>query len=207
VTTLDRRTDRIENAVERELARRRRLLRLYLLLMLVPLGLAAWFLAAGRSDQATFRQTVEERVAPVEQSYEKVASKLEQVENLDLPMVQQAAEKLQEQEKQVAALQDQVVEIRASQTTILRTIEPAGELKELSDRLMMIEGRLKNVQAQQSEIQRDLTTVQQRIDKQPGRPVLDLDPKRLNELIDARIRVLEKSRAEIRDHRQPPPPR
>lgn len=214
MTTLDRRTERIENTVEREMARRRRLLRLYLLLMLVPLGLAAWFLAAGRSDQETLRQTVEARVAPVEQSYERIAPKLEQVESFDeaLPIVEQAAKQLQEQEKQVAALQQQVQdivpemrEIRASQTTILRTIEPAGELKELSDRLMTIEGRLKNVQAQQSEIQRDLTVVQQRIDKQPGRPVLDLDPKRLNELIDARIRVLEKSRAEIRDQRQPPP--
>jgi len=210
------RGDRIENAVERELARRRRLLRLYLLLLLVPLGLTAWFLVAGRSDQDTFRQAVENRVAPVEQRYERIAPKLDQMESFDeaLPIVRQAAKQLQEQEKQVETLQDQVEkivpemqQIRASQTSIMRTIEPAGELKELSDRLMAVEGSLKGVQAQQSEIQRDLTAVQQRIDKQPAGPAFNLDPKRLNELIDARIRVLEKSRAEIRDHREPPPPR
>src|SRR5687768_17930522 len=43
--------DALPISVGRELARRRRLLRLYLLLLLVPLGIAAWFLVAGRSDQ------------------------------------------------------------------------------------------------------------------------------------------------------------
>lgn len=195
--------DRIENAVGRELARRRRLLRLYLLLLLVPLGLAAWFLVAGRSDHEILRQTVEERVAPVEQRYEQIAPKLEQVESLDeaLPVVQAAAKQLQEQEKQVETLQGQVEEmvpavqeIRANQAALLRTVQPAGELKELSDRLMMMEGSLKSVQAQQNEIQRDLRNVQQRIDKQPAGPAFNLDPKQLNELIDARLRLLEKSK-------------
>jgi chromosome segregation ATPase len=208
MTTLDNRSDRIENAVGRELARRRRLLRLYLLLLLVPLGVAAWFLVAGRSDQESFRQAVEDRVAPVEQSYERIAPKLKQVESFDeaLPIVQQAAEQLKTQEKQVATLQQQVEEIGASQTIMMRTIEPAGEVNELSNRLKKVEGSLQSIQAQQSEIQRDLTTVRQRIDRQPGRPVLDLDPQRLNELIDARIRVLERSRGERRDHRESPPP-
>ena len=217
MTTLDSRSDRIENAVGRELARRRRLLRLYLLLLLVPLGLAAWFLAAGRSDQETLRQTVEDRVAPVEQSYEQIAPKLQQVESLDeaLPVVRQAAKQLQEQEKQVAALQDRVEkiepemrEIQADQASLLRNVQPAGEVKRLSDQLMRVEGSLKSIQAQQNEIQRNLTTVQRRIDQQPAGPVFNLDPKQLNELIDARIRVLEKSRVlERRDlTREPRPP-
>lgn len=215
MATLDSRSapsgDRIENAVERELARRRRLLRLYLLLLLVPLGLAAWFLVAGRSDHEIFRQTVEDRVAPVEQRYEQIAPRLEQVESLDeaLPVVRQAAKQLQEQEKQVETLQDQVEEIvpamreiQTQQASILRTVQPAGELKELSDRLMRVERSLTSVQAQQSEIQRDLRTVQQRIDRQPAGPGFNLDPKQLNELIDARIRFLAKRR----DFTQETPP-
>jgi DNA repair exonuclease SbcCD ATPase subunit len=202
---------RVENAIEREMARRRRLLRLYLLLLLVPLGLAAWFLAAGRSDHEIVRQSVEERVAPVEQRYEQIAPKLAQVESLDeaLPVVQQAAEQLQAQEKQVETLRQEVreivpavQEIQANQASLLRNVDPSGELKELSERLMRVEGSLKSVQAQQSEIQRDLRTVQQRIDKQPAGPAYDLDPKRLNELIDARIRLLV-NRSFTRE--QPPP--
>ena len=220
MATLDSRSapsgDRIENAIERELARRRRLLRLYLLLLLVPLGLAAWFLVAGRSDHETFRQTLEARVAPVEQRYEQIAPKLEQVESLDqaLPVVRQAAKQLQEQEKQVETLQDrvdriepEVQEIQADQAALLRTVQPDGEVEELAERLRRVEGSLKSVQAQQSEIQRDLKIVQQRIDEQPAG--FTLDPKRLNELIDARLRLLEKSRnLERRDPpRETPPPR
>jgi ABC-type Fe3+-citrate transport system substrate-binding protein len=194
--------DRIENAVERELARRRRLLRLYLLLLLVPLGLAAWFLVAGRSDHKILRETVEQRVAPVEKRYERIAPKLERVERLDedLVVVQQAAEQLQAQEKQVETLQRQVQEIapavreiQASQTSLLRTVQSAGELKELSARLAEMETSIARVQARQIEVQRDLKAVQLRVEKQPAGSAHDLDPKQLNDLIDTRLRVMMQS--------------
>jgi hypothetical protein len=43
------REQRIETAVQRELAQRRRLMSLYLLLLLIPLGVGGWFLYTGIS--------------------------------------------------------------------------------------------------------------------------------------------------------------
>jgi DNA repair exonuclease SbcCD ATPase subunit len=227
---------RIENAVERELARRRRLLRLYLLLLLVPLGLAAWFLAFGRSDQEIVHQTVEQRVAPVEARYEQIAPKLEQVESLDktLPVVQQAAKQLQAQGKQVETLRQQVQEIapavqqiqaqqrqvatlqqrvqeiepavkqvQADQVALRRTMETPGDVKELTARLAAMERNIADVEARQVQVQRDLRAVQLKVDKPVG-PAVNLDPERLNALIDARIRAMGIKRRDLSEGRQPP---
>ncbi len=212
------RSNRIENAVERELARRRRLLRFYLLLLLVPLGLAAWFLAAGRSDHESVRQTLDMRVAPVEERYAEIAPKLDQVEGLNeaLPIVRKAAAQLQAQEKQVETLEQQVKEIvpavkeieanQASQDSLLRTAlaskPPSEELNRLSARLTDMERSIATVQARQVEVQRDLKAVQLKVDRQPAGPADRLDPKELNALIDARLRALQqRGRGLV----QPPP--
>lgn len=195
-------TSRIENAVERELARRRRMLRFYLLLLLVPLGLAAWFLAAGRTDQEVLGQAVETRIAPVEERYARIAPKLDRVESLDeaLPVVEKAAEQLQAQEEKVAALQQQVQaiapavkEIQATQASLLRNVEPSAELQELAQRFASLEASITSIQARQIEVQRDLKAVELKIDKRPAGPAFQLDPKQLNELIDARLRVMRQS--------------
>lgn len=194
--------DRVERAVERELARRRRLLQLYLLLLLIPLGLAAWFLAAGRSDQEIVQEVVDRRLAPVEERYEQITPKLAQVESLDqaLPVVQRAAVQLEEQGRQVETLQQQVreivpkvQEIQARQADLIRPVEPSREIKELSDRLVAMEKSLATVQERQIQVQRELNSVQRKIDRQPAGAPVNLDEKRLNALIDARLLELERS--------------
>src|SRR5690349_7710213 len=178
--------DRVERAVERDLARRRRLLQLYLLLLRIPLGLAAWFLAAGRSDQEIVQEAMDERIAPVEKHYEQIAPKLAQVESLDqaLPVVQQAAEQLQAQGKQVETLQQQVQEIvpkvqeiQANQASLVRAMEPSREVKELSDRLAAMEKSLTAIREEQIQVQRELKSVQLRIDRQPAGSRFNLDEK------------------------------
>jgi hypothetical protein len=58
MATLDRdrpaAADRIDLAVARELARRKRLLRFYLLLLLVPIGVAAWAVWSGFRAESHF---------------------------------------------------------------------------------------------------------------------------------------------------------
>jgi chromosome segregation ATPase len=212
---------RIESTVERELARRRRLLRLYLLLLLVPLGLAAWFLLAGRSDQDLFRRTVEERVAPVEERYRQIAPKLDQVETLDqvLPVVARAAEQLQAQQREVKTLRQQVreitpvvQEIRDNQASLVRGAGSAGEVKELAARLAAMEKdlqgyqqlsaqlvrqeeRLAGIERQQRQVAIDLKEVAAKVEKQPAAPGFSLlDLQKLNE----RVRVLEQGTGDLK---------
>jgi chromosome segregation ATPase len=226
MATLDSRSapsSRIENAVERELARRRRLLRLYLLLLLIPLGIAAWFLVVGRSDHELFQETVEQRVAPVEERYQQIVPKLEQVETLDraLPVVEKAAEQLQAQEKQVETLAQQVreitpvvEEIQVKQASLLRVMEsPPPEVRELTARLAAVERnlagyqrlstqlveqeqRLAVMERQQRQVVLDLKEVETKVQRQPG-PIPGfnvIDLQKLNE----RIRALEAGTGDLK---------
>jgi chromosome segregation ATPase len=226
MATLDSRsapTSRIESAVERELARRRRLLRLYLLLLLIPLGIAAWFLVVGRSDHEIFRQTVEQRVAPVEERYQQIAPRLAQVETLDraLPVVEKAAEQLQAQERQVATLEQQVreitpvvEEIQVKQASLLRVMEsPPAEVRELTSRLAAVERNLAGVQRlstqlveqeqrlavmerQQRQVVLDLKEVEDKVRRQPG-PIPGFNGMELQKL-NERVRSLEQGTGDLR---------
>jgi chromosome segregation ATPase len=136
------RSARIERTVAREMAHRQRLLRLYLLLLVVPLGVAAWFVVAGRSDRQLVQQEVAARVAPVEASYRTIAPKLEQVAELDrvLPVVTGAAEKIDAQRAEVAELgrsQQALAGRVESLSATLGSTDPGsrGEIKSLSDQV------------------------------------------------------------------------
>lgn len=219
-------SSRIEQTVERELARRRRLLSLYLLLLLVPLGLAAWFLFTAdyeMADEETYA-----RLDEVEQRYEEIAPKLDQVEALDeaLPVVQQAAEQLRDQEKQVETLQRQVQavssnvqeiapvvqEIKTNQASMMRSLEPSAELRELSGRLAAMERnlegyqqisarlarqeqRIAGIEKEQREVVRDLKAVQMKVERQPATPGFNvMDLEKLND----RIRALEQGTGNLK---------
>lgn len=128
MATLDvppQRGARIELAVQREMARRRRLMRLYLLLLLIPLGVAGWFVAAGRSDRQIVRQEVREQVAPVAQRYAEIAPKLEQVKGLGelLPAVQSAALAVEAQKTQVSALVKSQETLRQQVTAVSSNVQ------------------------------------------------------------------------------------
>jgi DNA repair exonuclease SbcCD ATPase subunit len=203
---------RIENAVERELARRRRLLRLYLFLLLIPLGLAAWFLLVGRSDHALLRKTVDDRVAPVEERYKQIAPKLQQVERLDkaLPVVEKAADQLQAQEKQVEILRQQVQNLTPA---LLRGTDSSAEIRKLSAQLATIERnlagyqqlsaqlarqeqRLAVMEREQRQVITDLKEVQVKVEKQPG-PMPGFNVLDLRKLND-RVRALEEGTGDLR---------
>ena len=73
------RSRRIEQTVARDLARRRRLIWIYLALLLVPLAVAAAHALYGRTDRQIVAREVEQRVEPVERTYQEIAPMLEDV--------------------------------------------------------------------------------------------------------------------------------
>jgi uncharacterized protein YoxC len=80
------RGDRIDLAVQRELARRRRLLRLYLLLLLVPVGIAVWLLAGGGLYQTAeidgLPESVQQALPRIEQQQVQIEEQKKQVQEL-----------------------------------------------------------------------------------------------------------------------------
>jgi len=94
------REDRIELAVQREMARRRRLLRLYLLLLLIPVGVAVWLLAGGAESHLTSAVEIPVEVREAPQKIEKQAAEIEEQKR----QVQAITERQKELQKQVTAV-------------------------------------------------------------------------------------------------------
>jgi DNA repair exonuclease SbcCD ATPase subunit len=211
------RGERIEAAVQRELARRRRLMVLYLLLLLIPLGVGGWFIATGRSDQMAdqaavqqaVRHEVASQVAPVEQRSQEIATKLRQVQDLDkvLPEVQSAARQLDAQKIQVEelaqsqqGLQKQVTQVAdgvaklAPQIQQIRVLsvsapDPAEAHHGLDARLDKLERSLNEVQQTQGGLAEQQKTIAVRLEQLQRVPLAVADVEKL----DARLRALEKS--------------
>ncbi len=107
----DERSRRIEQTVARDLARRRRLIRVYLLLLLVPLIAVAAHMVVGRTD----RKIVEDEVRPVKESYEKIAPVLAEVGEVGelLPEIRAVGDRFQNYEQGQQALDRRVNEVAA----------------------------------------------------------------------------------------------
>ena len=216
------RNDRIELAVQRELARRRRLMTLYVLLLLIPLGVGGWLIAAGHLDESVMQQTVwrevETRVAPVEQHYQEIAPKLQQVQDLDkvLPEVKSAArqvdaqriqveklahgqEQLQQQVSNVASGVEKLApQIQQIQERSMRAPENAEAHRGLDARLGALERNVNDLRQtqvglmeQQKRIVVNLETLQ-REKPSPSASAIDL------EKLNARLNALEKSHEQIK---------
>lgn len=200
------RGERIELAVQREMARRRRLLRLYLLLLLIPLGVAAWFLAAGRSDRAAVEQAVESSVGP----------RLAELKQLGeaLPAVQNAAREVQAQKARVSALaqgqetlQQQVTSVASDVKSLeprvrALQVQPPPDVtlqREVGARLDELAKNVKELRQGQDSLalqQRSITTdfEKLRLEKQPPTGLSTFDLQRL----DNRLRALEQENQSLR---------
>lgn len=117
--------ERIATTVQRETARQRRLIRLYGLLLLVPLILGGTFLLWGRTDRQVVRSEVQQQVAPVVAAYQEIRPALSATRVLDtvLPSLRTAAQRLDHQDAQVAAL-------TARQDSLTAQVQPWGSTLE-----------------------------------------------------------------------------
>jgi len=202
MATLDappQRGEKIELAVQREMARRRRLLRLYLALLLIPVGAAVWFVAAGRTDRDFVQQAVKAGVAPVEQRYSEIAPKLDQVHELDqvLPAVRSAAHEVQAQKEQVSALaqtQDQLRlqlnDVTSNVRALVKITEAApgpgldSRIGELAKRVEVLQNGQEGLLQQQKRIAAEVEKLH--LERQPP-PGAGPDASKLEE----RLRQLE----------------
>jgi len=107
----DERSRRIEQTVARDIARRRRLIRIYLALLVVPLIAVAAHMLLGRTD----RQIVEDEVRPVKETYEKIAPVLADVGEVGelLPEIRAVGDRFQTYERGQSDLGERVAAVAA----------------------------------------------------------------------------------------------
>jgi cell division protein FtsB len=205
------RSERIELAVQREMARRRRLLRLYLFLLLIPLGVGAWFLSSGSSDREAARQDIQK----VEKSYAEIAPKIDQVKELDtvLPELRGTAQRIADQQAQVSTLaqsQDKLEKRLTSVATDLQSLAPkvkalapspedlkrqrelAARLDDLAKNVKELRQGQDNLSLQQHRITADVEKL--RLEKQPSPGLSTFDLQRL----ENRLRTLEQDNQNLR---------
>ncbi len=118
----EERSRRIEATVQRDLARRRRLIQLYLALLLVPLAVAAVLMAVGRTDREVVAAEVDQRVQPVEASFREIAPMIEEVRGVGelLPEIRAVDERFERYERGQSELAEQVTAVTAE----VKQIEP-----------------------------------------------------------------------------------
>lgn len=129
------RSRRIEETVARDLARRRRLIRIYLALLLVPLAVAAAHALYGRTDRQMVAWEVEQRVEPVERSYQEIAAMLEDVRGVGelLPEIRGVGERIQTYEQGQEELDQRVAEVAAEVGEIKPAVAEVAELRRAYD--------------------------------------------------------------------------
>jgi chromosome segregation ATPase len=205
------RSERIDLVVQRDLTRRRRLLLVYLILLLIPLGIGGWFLAAGRSDQEAVQQIIQQRMAPVERSYRELTPQLEQVKDLDrvLPEVKSAAREIAAQKVQVeklaqgqAMIQRQVLDVSSNiralnQMSMMASSEdPTPDYDFLKARLDRLEQNVNAFREAQTVLADQQKLVAIRLEQlQKEKPISSADLKRL----EARLSSIEKSQTQMKE--------
>lgn len=118
----EERSRRIEATVQRDLLRRRRLIQLYLALLLVPLAVVAVLMAVGRTDREVVAAEVEERVRPVEESYQEIAPMIQEVRGVGelLPEIRAVDQRFERYERGQSELAAQVTAVSEE----VKQIEP-----------------------------------------------------------------------------------
>jgi cell division protein FtsL len=182
------RSERIDLAVQREMARRRRLLRLYLLLLLVPIGIAVWLLTGGGLHRTTeipgLPKSVQEALPKIEKQQVQIEEQKRQVQELTQGQKELAT--------RVTAVDSSLQQLEPKLVGPSPVHDPAPEIRAvhrgLDVRLDTLEERLKRIEEtqaglvdQQKKIVADLEQLQRvrpdfrEIEKKPP---LDLKPPR-----------------------------
>ncbi len=142
--------EQVQRAVSREDRRRRTVLVTFLLLLMIPLAIAAYILARGVTESEWVRETAE---AAATSEIEAVRPTLAKVEQIDaaLPQIQQAVEALPQQAERIETLQ-------ARQTQDVARLEQQwrGEIEQIQPTLSKI-----------SKLERALPEIRESIDAIP----------------------------------------
>ena len=207
------RSGRIEEVVAREMNRSRRLLWLYVLLLVIPLGACAVYYQYGRTDVALVHSEVNSNIAPYKQIIEQAKPALAQVrQTADQLSAQETRLNSLSQEQQALATTVQAVPEKLQQIdsvradlsgvktdmAVVRTQnqELRGALENTRNGVEQLNQRFSSVEQQQSVVQRDLKELSTRVQRIP--PVNSDDQlKRQQELINSlmqRIQKLEQTR-------------
>jgi len=202
------RRSRIEQTVARDLARRRRMIRVYLALLIVPLAVAAAFMLFGRTDREVVEQEVEQQVAPVWQSYREIEPMLTEVRGVD-ERIESYERGQSDLEQRVAAVAAQVRELEPTAAAGREAREQVTELRrdwetekrQLSRRIDAFELRLDPAARERGA---DPATpsygAATRLDPQPSTDVeaLGRRVKELEATVEALQREIRTLRAELR---------
>ena len=121
------RASRIEDAVEREMRHRKRLLMLYAVLLLIPIGIAVLYLTRGVTERDIVRREVQTGLAPMQDTIRRAEPALQQV--------RQAADQISEQQARIEAFGEQQ---RALADQIRPLSEKLPEIEEVRVRLDQI---------------------------------------------------------------------
>jgi small-conductance mechanosensitive channel len=156
--------DRIARAVEREVTRRKRQVRVYLALLLVPVGMGAFAVLSGWGEESRLK-TVEANLATVQPSIERIRA-------LDTALIQvtSASTALQSTARDVVQLRQgqQAIEARLdSSVTVLRSsqlrlsaqtdslrVQVKPQLKLLETALARVDQVRSELQAQNAQLER-----------------------------------------------------
>jgi chromosome segregation ATPase len=169
--------ERIRLAAEREAARDRRVLWIYLALAMVPVILAVAFFRTGRTD----RKIIQDEIAPVKTQIEEVQPALREVRQFGTlasqvralgdvaERVNGAVAKVEEQGQELARLKDTTATVLSSRD---------ADSKKLDEHLTMLNAQLATLKSEQETIQRNQVKLQSDVGnlmrRRPGGDV-DLD--------------------------------
>lgn len=123
----DFRTGRADSA--REVARRRRLIRTYLALLVVPLAAVAALLLFGRTDRAVVEQEIDQRVRPVEETYSRIEPMLDEVRQVGVPELRAAGDRFRGYERGQSELSEQVEQVAAEIERLRPAVQEATEIR------------------------------------------------------------------------------
>lgn len=161
------RSRRIELSVERQVVRRQRLIRLYLVLLAIPLAVAAAFLLWGRTDREIVEQEVEQQVKPIQDSYREIAPMIADVRGVGelLPEIRTVNDRLGGYEQ-------------GQQELGVRVAEVASEIGELKPAVAEAREAKAEIETLRREVESQQRAVIQRIDRLDSRvrPATESEP-------------------------------
>lgn len=180
---------RVSQTVERENQSRRRALRVFLALLLIPLAAVVLVLVKGVSDTEWVRENARVAVAPDLKAVRQAADEVREA----LPEIRQAASKVEETSRRVDSVEVRQAEAIAEQQVRLSRIEEQqsvtiAQVRELAQAPMAtrdprVDALLERVRGLEHELQitrRDLSNMAER------------QPVTVPENLESRIRVIER---------------
>jgi methyl-accepting chemotaxis protein len=195
------RSQRIELLVAHKITRTKRLLWFFSLLLVIPLGAAAFFYRFGRTDIELVDREVKNGIAPIQQIIDQTKPALAQIRQTadQLSAHQTQLNSLSQKQEfltsTVQALPEKFLHVNASQTSV--SLDQQREIDAIKHELSMVNSELKLVQSTNKELVGNMEALSIRIEK--VRPInygeqLRTQQRLINQLSE-RIESIEKLEA------------